>query len=257
MKGDFHMYKDYKSINGETLVSDEKGMHQIETTDKIGEELTLENEVEILETQINSLTKEKEKLGTVEKNKKYKKGNYLFGVLMFIFVIALCKWIMPALLGIPEIETPNAKFSFIKTNLDALLFVMAPANFIMIAPMIGREIFVTNSKIKRIQIIEEQLEFLNNELSQKKAELEELRKTSKKESITDTTIHSIDNSKYRASLNERLAILAYIRQYKDKLRKHLENGTLIEELRGLEIKPEDISFAETALKRVLEKEKSY
>ena len=57
------MYKDYKSINGETLVSDEKGIHQIETTDKIGEELTLENEVEILETQINSLTKEKEKYG--------------------------------------------------------------------------------------------------------------------------------------------------------------------------------------------------
>ena len=113
------------------------------------------------------------------------------------------------------------------------------------------------NRIEGIQSIEEQLEFLNNELSQKKAELEELRKTSKKESITDTTIHSIDNSKYRASLNERLAILAYIRQYKDKLRKYLENGTLIDEFRGLKIQPEDISFAETALKRVLEKEKSY
>ena len=162
-----------------------------------------------------------------------------------------------SIIGLPEIETPNAKFSFIKTNLDALLFVMAPANFIMIAPMIGREIFVTNSKIKRIQIIEEQLEFLNNELSQKKAELEELRKTSKKESITDTTIHSIDNSKYRASLKERLAILAYIKKYRNKLKTYLAKGNLIEELRGLEIQPEDIPFAETALKRVLEKEKSY
>ena len=64
------MYKDYKSINGETLVSDEKGMHQIETTDKIGEELTLENEIEIIETNIARLNQEKEKCGTNESNKK-------------------------------------------------------------------------------------------------------------------------------------------------------------------------------------------
>jgi len=67
------MYKDYKSINGETLVSDEKGMHQIETTDKIGVELELENEIEIVETNIACLNHEKDKLGTVEENKKFKK----------------------------------------------------------------------------------------------------------------------------------------------------------------------------------------
>jgi len=251
------MYKDYKSINGETLVSDEKGMHQIETTDKIGVELELENEIEIVETNIACLNHEKDKLGTVEENKKFKKGSYIFVALMFIFVIALCKWIMPVLVGFTEIEIPNARFSFIKTNMDALLCTMLPTCFIMLAPIIGKEILGTNSKIKRIQTIEEQLEFLNNELSQKKAELEEIRKTSKKESITDTTIHSIDNSKYRASLKERLAILAYIKKYRNKLKTYLTKGNLIEELRGLEIQPEDISFAETALKRVLEKEKSY
>ena len=58
------MYKDYRSINGETLVSDEKGMHQIETTDKIGVELELENEIEILENIIANLNKEQNNIGT-------------------------------------------------------------------------------------------------------------------------------------------------------------------------------------------------
>lgn len=250
------MNKDYISINGSTIISDEKGMHKKETHNSIGVELELENEIEIIETNIACLNHEKDKLGTVEENKKFKKGRYIIVALMFIFVKALCKWI-PVLLGFPEIEIPNARFSFIKTNMDALLCAMLSAYFIIITPIIGKEILGTNSKIKRIQTIEEQLEFLNNELSQKKAELEEIRKTSKKESITDTTIHSIDNSKYRASLKERLAILAYIKKYRNKLKTYLTKGNLIEELRGLEIQPEDISFAETALKRVLEKEKSY
>ncbi|MCI9281527.1 MAG: hypothetical protein HFI49_04685 [Bacilli bacterium] len=251
------MNKDYISINGSTIISDEKGMHKKETHNSIGVELELENEIEIIEINIACLNQEKDKLGTVEENKKFKKGSYIFVALMFIFVIALCKWIIPVLVGFPEIEIPNARFSFIKTNMDALLCTMLPACFIMLAPIIGKEILGTNSKIKRIQTIEEQLEFLNNELSQKKAELEEIRKISKKESITDTTIHSIDNSKYRASLKERLAILAYIKKYRNKLKTYLAKGNLIEELRGLEIQPEDIPFAETALKRVLEKEKSY
>ena len=99
------MYKDYKSIYGETLVSDEKGMHQIETTDKIGEELTLENEIEILETKLSSLTKEKEKLGTVEENQKLIKKCYMIAIAMIIGVSALVKFFSP-------IISPTIELSF-------------------------------------------------------------------------------------------------------------------------------------------------
>ena len=255
MKGDFHMYKDYKSINGETLVSDEKGMHQIETTDKIGEELTLENEIEILENIIANLNKEQNNIGTHKSIKEAREkiivmiigiicGTLLAAGLNHFSVMA--KW---------EVSIPFLPFIHTHEMLCALFSLIIGTS---LSSLIGGIFFSEcNKKENRLYEIENELEYLYSELNAKKEELEELRKTSKKESITDTTIHSIDNSKYRAELKERLNLLSYIRQYKDILRKHLENGTLIEELRGLEIKPEDISFAETALKRVLEKEKSY
>lgn len=249
------MYKDYRSINGETLVSDEKGMHQIETTDKIGVELELENEIEILENIIANLNKEQNNIGTHKSIKEAREKTIvmIIGIICGTLLAAglnhfsvMAKW---------EVSIPFLPFIHTHEMLCALFSLIIGTS---LSSLIGGIFFSEcNKKENRLYEIENELEYLYSELNAKKEELEELRKTSKKESITDTTIHSIDNSKYRAELKERLNLLSYIRQYKDILRKHLENGTLIEELRELEIQPEDISFAETALKRILEKEKSY
>lgn len=247
------MYRDYLSINGTTIVSDEKGMHKKETNDKIGKELELENEIEIIETNIACLNHEKGKLGTVEKNKKAKRGIYIFGIFMLIFTVVLCKWGLPALSGVPEYVLSNPRFSFVQTNTDALLFVMIPSVSLIVGSLIGKEVSDSNNKIKRLQIVEEQLEFLNDELVKKEEKLEFLRKFSRKDNVTDTTIHSIDNSKYKAILQEQLALLAYIKMYRNKLKNCLANGTLTEELKELIIQPENISFVDEAIKRILEK----
>lgn len=246
------MYRDYLSINGTTIVSDEKGMHQIETTDKIAQELYLENEIELIELNINELNREKKKLGTIKENKKTKKWNYVFGVAMIIFVVLMCKNIH-LLLGVPDVEIANARFSFIQSYSDALLCTMLPVSLLMLIPITLEPILKSNRNIKEVKILDEQLDFLSNELSKKREELETLRKNSKKADITETNIHLIDNSKYRAILKERLNLLWYIKKYRNKLKRHLENGTLLEEFRSLEIEPENISFAEETLKRVLEK----
>lgn len=249
------MYKDYISINGTTITSDEKGMHQIETTDKIAEELYLENEIELIELNINELNKEKKKLGSIKENKKTKKGQYIFAGLILLFVIALCKWIMPTLLGFTDIELPNPRFNFIHTHTDALLFTMIPTISIIAVPIIVGEILKCNRNIKEVLTLEEQLEFLSNELSKKREELESLKRNSKRVNITENNIHSIDNIKYKDSLQERLSLLWYIKKYRNKLKRHLESGTLLEQFRSLKIQPENFQFAEETLKRVLEKEK--
>ena len=144
----------------------------------------------------------------------------------------------------PTIELSKQLLPFIKTNTDFTFYMMFLVSLFFTTPYTIFFPRVAKDRIITVQNIGTQLEYLNNELAKKREELETLRKQSKKQNFNDTTIHTIDNSKYRAELKERLAILTYIRQYKDKLRKRLENGTLIDELRGLEIQPEDISFAE-------------
>ncbi len=245
------MYKDYKSINGETLVSDEKGMHRIETTDNIGEELTLENEIEILENIITNLNNEQNNIGTHKSIKEARKkiivmiigiicGSLISAVLNHFSVMA--KW---------EVSIPFLPFIHTHEMLCALFSLIIGTS---LSGLIGGIFFSEcNNQENRLYEIENELEYLYSELNAKKEELETLRKQSKKQNVNDTTIHTIDNSKYRAELKERLNLLSYIRQYKDMLKEHLEKGTLIEEFRNLNIKPEDISFAETALKRVLEK----
>lgn len=245
------MYKDYKSINGETLVSDEKGMHKKETHNSIGVELELENEIEILEYQISSLIKEKEKCGTIKSNKKLIKKCYKFTIGIILLVIGLVKILFPMIANDMIFEKPI--LNFIHKDSDLQLILLLPVSLVMISPLYYIYPKEIRDNIMRIQTIEEQLEYLNNELTKKIEELETLRKQSKKQNVNDTTIHTIDNSKYQAELKERLNLLSYIRQYKDILRKYLEKGTLIEEFRNLDIKAENISFAETALKRVLEK----
>ena len=247
------MYKDYININGTTIASDKKGMHQIETTDKIGQELDLENEIEL---SINGLNREKRKLGTIEGNKKNKKWDYIMGASVLLFVILMCKNIH-ILFGIPDIKVPNALFSFIHTYSDALLFTMIPITLLILVPILSISILRINSNIKEVLTIEEQLEFLTNELSKKREELEILKRSSQKVNITETSIYSIDNSKYRASLQERLNLLKYIIKYRKTLVQHFENGTLKDEFMRLKISPENIELAKNVLSRTLEKEKSY
>lgn len=247
------MYRDYLSLNGTTIVSDEKGMHKKETHNKVREELELENEIEIIEINIACLNQEKGKLNTIDNNKKLINKCYGLTIAIFIGIIALVKLCFPLIN--PTIELPKKILPFIRTNNDFTFYGTMLTAMLFTIPLYTFIPKEAKAKIERIQIIEEQLEFLNSELSQKKTELEELRKYSKKVNVTDTTIHSIDNSKYKTILEERLALLNYIKKYRNKLKTYLANGTLNEELRKLEIKAENISFAEETLKRVLEKEK--
>lgn len=247
------MYRDYLSLNGTTIVSDEKGMHKKETHNRVREELELENEIEIIEENVACLNHEKGKLDTIDNNKKLINKCYGLTIAIFIGVIALVKLCFPLIN--PTIELPKKILPFIRTNNDFTFYAMMLVTILFTTPLYAFMPKEVKDKIERLQIIEEQLEFLNNELSQKKTELEELRKCSKKVNVTDTTIQLIDNSKYKAILEERLALLSYVKKYRNKLKTYLANGTLTEELRELEIEPENISFAEETLKRVLEKEK--
>lgn len=247
------MNRDYLSINGTTIVSNEKGMYKKDTNNKIREELELENEIEIIETNIACLNQEKVNLGTIDNNKKIINKCYGLTIAIFISIMALVKFCFPIIS--PTIELPKKILPFIRTNNDFAFYAMILVTMLFTTPLYVLFPKVVKDKIKQFRIIEEQLEFLNSELSQKKIELEELRKYSKKVNVVDTTIHSIDNSKYRAILKERLALLSYIKKYRNKLKTYLANGTLTEELKGLEIEPENISFVEETLKRVLEKEK--
>ena len=145
---------------------------------------------------------------------------------MILLMIGLAKILFPMIANDMVFEKPI--LNFIHKDSDLWLLILLPVSLLISFPLyivLPKEI---KDKIMRIQTIEEQLEYLNNELTKKREELETLRKQSKKQNVNDTTIHSIDNSRYRAELKERLNLLSYIRQYKDILRKHLENGTLIE-----------------------------
>jgi len=247
------MYRDYVSVNGRTFTSDEKGIHEKETHDKIEEELSLENEIEALNSEIAILEKNKAKLGTIKKNNINRIVSYLLGIAIILFTIFLCKEIH-LILGIPDMEIATPRISFVRTFSDALLFIMLPVSFIFTTPYTIIEPHRYRKNNQKILTIEEQLEYLNSELSKKKEELETLRNNiSKKEVIEDSEITTINNSKYRADLADKLALLESIRKYKKKLEKYLDDGTLREELIQIGVKPENIAFAEEALSRTLSK----
>lgn len=244
------MHKAYASAYGTTIIREEDKEKIIrETHDKIEEELLLENEIEIIEENIAFFNQEKGKLGTIKSIKKYKNANIILNILLFFFAILLGQ-IFGTALGAPIKEITFNLYYF---NINTMALALSPLAFIGSLGFLIKDLLYYRKKEKHLLNIIEQLEFLNNELAKKREKLEELRTQSKKESITDTTIHSIDNSRYRASLKERLDLLSYIKKYRDNLNKHLANGTLDEELRELEIQPENIPFVKETLMRILEK----
>lgn len=248
------MHKAYISAYGTTIVREENKEKNIkETNNKMEEELLLENEIEIIEENIASLNQEKDKLDTIDNNKKFINKCYGIAAAIFIGVISLVKFCLPLIN--PTIELPKKILPFIHTNNDFTFYMMILVTMFFTLPfycVFPKEI---KSKIKRIKIIEEQLEFLNEELLKKQKELTELKTTSQKITETDGEVHILDNDSYRNKLKERLTLLSYIKKYRNKLKTYLANGTLTEELRKLEIEPENILFVEETLKRVLEKEK--
>lgn len=249
------MFLEFFRTKEKTIARDEKGIHPIETHDRVEEELALENDIEVLTETIRQLENELSQLGTLENNRKRNIFNKITAPLFIVLTILVARLTMFGL-GADNVAT-SIESTIVNNLSDALtLYFVTP----MAILLYGNAFTTTKRRIKNqrsgILVYQEELERLRAKLNQKKIELENIRNNKKATDVVDEQVQKVDINTYRNKLQKELYFLENLIFYRKKYYKLYQEGILESKLQEEGIDPENIEIAKNVLVRTLEKEKA-
>lgn len=210
------MYKDYVSFNGTTYVSDIGDLEEYQTHDNIETELSLRNDIEIIQFKIQEVQCQLKRLGTIEESKKRMFRNKLEYIVAPSIVFLL----------IAIVFLFGAGWAGLK--ILAALMPMIIILELLIIPAAKEE----REKQNLIIFFQEQLNLLEQQLSSKKQELEAIleNKTTSDTKVEVGVIKHLDVTSYREKLEQELYFLQVLLKYRKKYLQLYQEGTLEETL---------------------------
>lgn len=211
------MYKDYVSFNGTTYVSDTGDLEEYQTHDNIETELSLRNDIEILQFKIQEVQCQLKRLGTIEESKKRISRNR-FEFFAAVIIDFLANAILALCLGGGLLE------------IKALAIVMPVFMFFLacVIPISIKE----RKKQNLILLFQEELSLLEPLLASKEQELEVIleNKTTSDTKVEVGIIKHLDVNSYREKLERELYFLQVLLKYRKKYLQLYQEGTLEETL---------------------------
>lgn len=243
------MYHNYTyNLDGEVIVNDAKKMTIKDNHLQIEKELKLENDIEVLNSNVEDLKEDLQNLGPTHKeNDKRKRKRNILAILMGILLILGCK-VLPVALSL-DAPVSSSPLFWIHSKSDALLTAL----MMTYLPM-SISIFIATKRnhttIKNyINETEILLSELDRELSEKEQELQEVRKNKFSKSEPDKIIHDLYPTEVKERVHSELeSKRAIIRKYQ-KLRKYVQQNMLEEKLIEENLQPKEQEFVHRLVKK--------
>lgn len=230
------MYKDYVSFNGTTYVSDTGDLEKYQTHDNIETELSLKNDIGLLQFKIQEAQSQLKKLGTIEDSKRRMFKNKLEYIAApnIVFLLIAIVFLFGA--GWPGLK------------ILAALLPIAIILELLIIPAAEEE----REKQNLIILFQEDLSLLEPQLTSKKQELEVIleNKTTSNTKVENGKIKHIDISSYRKKLEQELDFLQKLVNYRQKYLQLYQEGTLEKTLQEEGYDYQNIELAKNVLARL-------